>query len=700
MGFIRDRIAARHHQPSCQPCDSQPHFVQSPCAPQPLVYNTPYAAMSGGCQPSQFQPVQFQPTADRSTMPAMPSVTIVDAAPKSDQKAEKQGAQGAGADGSYGKKRGEKSLPDIELRRPSATRDQTQLPRLSVEDHYQFDGGKPAKRSESRSDAQSDRTRQLEKELRITRDEIDNLKKQIEQLRADQKALLTQLQQPGGRAVVQPPVAGAPYIPHPGQQGPFTPPPVVQPGQLGPLTPPPVAQPGQHAPYAPPPVAQPGQHAPYAPPPVAQPGQPSPLAPKQTATPPADVKPWEAPAQPPVVLAKPWEAPAPQPKEVKPPTGVVPPVAVPGQPGSGEAPKIVPQQPPPLAPVQPPAKAEVQRQTPPVLQPGQPPQPGQPAQPGKAPEKPKDEDDPVKRALAESKRLVAAQKDRKIEEVKAPFERFMQGERQRLTRAMDNSAQDHPEMTSANTSWLLSQDNERLIRDSGYKKKLDDVGWCWTNAGVIEEENKVKDERAGQWEQVRNNASNKNDPYYERKQGILNEIMNGWHLMEGRKFGRKNDDRGDNPLCNNKLQWQIDAAEALVRVNNTAGISHDYSTRAIIRGLVGDVRANTVVLPVPEAARIKLLEAITPMSKESGNAFLGANSKDTAVATVVTALERSHDSRKPEADFQIAAINKLSDLDDIRGMAVLQKLAAESASTKVRELAAKKVEALREKVMP
>jgi hypothetical protein len=176
--------------------------------------------------------------------------------------------------------------------------------------------------------------------------------------------------------------------------------------------------------------------------------------------------------------------------------------------------------------------------------------------------------------------------------------------------------------------------------------------------------------------------------------------MNGWHLSEGMRFGRKNDVRGDNPLRTNKLQWQVEAAETLVRVNTTHGLDHDFSTRAIIRGLVGNVRVNTIEMSVPEAARIKLLDAITPMSKETGNAFLGPNPKDTAVATVITALERSHDGRRPEPDFQVAAINKLIELDDVRAIAVLQKLAAESASTKVRELAAKKVDALREKVSP
>lgn len=289
MGFIRDRIAARHQQSSCQPCDSQPHFVQSPCAPQPLVYNTPYATMGGGCQPSQFQPAQFQPTADRSTMPAMPAVTIVDAASASDsRKTAAPKADGFRPDGLKEKQRSEKYLPSVELPLPSRSRDQARAPKLDVGDCYQFDGSKPSKSSEAGPEVQSDRTRQLERELRIARDEIDNLKKQIEQLRADQRALMIQLQQPGGRAVVQPPVSGTPYIPQPG--------------------------------------AQAGHVGPYTPPPVAQPGQPPPLVPRPAAPPLSGGQPWEAPAHPASPpVAKPWEAPSPTARatDVKPPVVTV-----------------------------------------------------------------------------------------------------------------------------------------------------------------------------------------------------------------------------------------------------------------------------------------------------------------------------------------------------------------------------------------
>jgi hypothetical protein len=74
--------------------------------------------------------------------------------------------------------------------------------------------------------------------------------------------------------------------------------------------------------------------------------------------------------------------------------------------------------------------------------------------------------------------------------------------------------------------------------------------------------------------------------------------------------------------------------------------------------------------------------------------------KDTAFAIVVTALERSHASRQPEEAFQAAAINKLMELNDPRAYFVLQKLATESPSNKIKELATKHAQDLRKKLAP
>jgi hypothetical protein len=327
-----------------------------------------------------------------------------------------------------------------------------------------------------------------------------------------------------------------------------------------------------------------------------------------------------------------------------------------------------------------------------------------PGQPGVQPLKPQElgkaGDDFATRLRTDANLQTEVQRDRKIEELKVPFERYMQGERERLTRAMDSSSKDHPETASANTAWLLSQPAESLIRDFGFAAKMKDVEWYFREKYVIADENKVSDQRKEQWEQVRNSASNPEDPNWEKKQGVLQEIMNGSHIADGRKFGRMNSERGDNPVSNNKLQWQVEAAEALVKANS-ANVNHDFSTRAIIRGLVGNSNARGEVdLWVPEAARIKLLDAITPMSKEAGNAFLGANPKDTALATVITALERSHASRKSEEGFQTAAINKLMEFDDARGIAILQKLSTESANTKIKDQATVQLKKLREKIKP
>lgn len=678
MGFIRDRIAARHHQSSCQPCDSQPHIVQSPCAPQPLVYGTPYANMGGGCQPCQM-PMDRTPV-------NMPSVTICDSAGSPEPKNRRERSE----------------VPPL----PRLRSDKPQLPALAVEDLYQYDGGKssaipnfrrqgaprPAddlyqydgtggrRPSDGRPGVvidQTDRSRQLERELRIARDEIDNLKKQVDQMRADQRALLDKMAQQYGRSPVQPPGAQGPYAP-----------PVAQPGQPGRYVPPPVAQPGPSRRDVPPPIAQPGPSGRDVPPPVVQPGAQGPARPSL----PSDVKPPVGRAASPGA-PRPWEAPLPAPVAPKAPIAPVAPVA----PIAPVAPVAPVAKPGVLAPVAPPPEVK----SPPPVAPPQPvtaaprrtevPKAGSPQ-----PHPP--QEDFVQKMKADSDKLIAAQQDRKLEDMKAPFDKFMQGERERLTRSMDNNTKDHPETTPANTSWLLSQDAEKLIRDFGYKKAMDDVTWRFRSSAVVNDENGVRDERTKQWQQVRDNAGNKNDPNYEKKQGVLNEIMNGWHIVDGQRFGRMNDERGDDPLRNNKLQWQVDAAEALTRVNRTAGISHDYSTRAIIHGLVGDARGQGVQLPVPEAARIKLLDAIVPMSKETGNAFLGANPKDTAVATVVASLERSHASRRPEEEFQIAAINKLMELDDLRGIGVLQKLSTESSSTRVKELATKQAKVLRDKI--
>ncbi len=552
----------------------------------------------------------------------MPSVTFTDSPPQAEAQHDKRYAPPA-PDSRRDK------IPPLPRLRSS---DAAPLPSMSIDDVYKYDGSGLARRSDTRPNSTpADLSRQNERELRIARDEIDNLKKQIEQMKAD----VARMQRP----------------------------------QLVPQ--------GQ-APYRPAPVVPPGSQAPFYPPPVVQPGSDKKPYPVQPLLPPS-ARPWEAPYQPvPVPAVRPGIPPA---DRTAPPGAIAPPRVVPGRPVSPEAPKQ-------------PVSPEIPRQ--PVVVP--------PRQPGVQPLRPQDvgkaNDDFAARLRADNNLQSEAKLDRKVEDLKAPFERYMQGERERLTRAMDGSSKDHPETAGNNTAWLLSQPAESLIRDFGFAAKMKDVDWYFREKYVIADENKVSDERKEQWEQVRNSASNPQDPNWEKKQGVLHEIMNGSHIAEGRRFGRMNSERGDNPVSNNKLQWQVEAAEALVKANS-ANVNHDFSTRAIIRGLVGNSNARgEVYLPVPEAARIKLLDAITPMSKEAGNAFLGANPKDTALATVITALERSHASRRPEEAFQTAALNKLMEFDDARGIAVLQKLSTESANTKIKDQATAQLKKLRDKIKP
>jgi hypothetical protein len=379
---------------------------------------------------------------------------------------------------------------------------------------------------------------------------------------------------------------------------------------------------------------------------------------------------------------------------------------VPFKPGTVEPPKPLPFKPadPPKseirpAPGQQPAKPiEFPKPAPQQVKPIEGPRPG--SQQVKPIEGPRPGFKTVEQLVKENEEILQARVTGKVEQIKAGFDKYMKGEEVRLSRAISTKEAEHPTTSSASTRWLLDQGRENLIPDWKFTKKIDDVGSKWTTNGVISSENELVAARAEQWEQVRSNAANKQDPNMETKQALLHEIMTGQHL-DGRKFGRTNDSRGDNPLKTDKVQMQVEAAEAQVKANGTSGINHDFTTRSIISGLRGEGRKDDsgnvsgVYLPVPEKARIKLLDAIVPMSNDTGNPFLDGKPKDVALATVVTALERSHASGKPEETFQLAAINKAMELKDPRALGIMEKLSTESSMPKVKALATQKVAELR-----
>jgi hypothetical protein len=520
------------------------------------------------------------------------------------------------------------------------------LPIPAAADLYKYDGGEQRKKGGAQKDEPTERERKTERELRSARDEIDNLKKQLEQLREGQKELLRRLPKP---ELSQPGQTQPQPFPRRTSDSPIP----INPARSG----------GGDRPFNP---AQPGggepQPRPFTPPPLVQP--------KPEQRNPLQRKPWE--------MALPPPQPVEKPKPFKP--GDPPKVEVRPAPGQ------------PVKPIEVPNPAPVQ------VKPIEGPRPG--AVQVKPIEGPRPGSKTVEQLVKENEAILQARVTAKAEEIKAGFDKYMKGEEVRLSRAISTKEADHPSTSSSSTRWLLEQGNENLIPDWKFTQKINDVGSKWTTNGVISSENELVKTRAEQWEQVRSNAANPQDPNMETKQALLHEIMTGQHL-DGRKFGRTNDSRGDNPLKTDKEQMQVEAAEAQVKANGTAGINHDFPTRSIIAGLRGEARKDAsgnvtgVYLPVPERARIKLLDAIVPMSNDTGNPFLDGKPKDVALATVVTALDRSHASGRPEETFQMAAINKAMELKDPRALGIMEKLSTESSMPKVKALATQKVAELR-----
>ncbi len=547
------------------------------------------------------------------------------------------------------------------------------LPIPPAADLYRYDGGEQRKRGGSQKDEPTERERKTERELRAARDEIDNLKKQLEQLREGQKELLRRLPRP---ELIQPGQAQPQPFPRRTSDSPIPFNPVRPGGETQPRSFNPVRPGGETQPRPFNPVRSGGetQPRPFNPPPLIQP----------------------KPEQGNPLQRKPWEMALPAP--LKPDT-----TPLPSKPGILEQPKpFKPADPPKAeirpAPVQPAKPIELPKPGPQQVQPIEGPRPG--SQQVKPIEGPRPGSKTVEQLVKENEEILQARVTGKVEQIKSGFDKYMKGEEVRLSRAISTKEAEHPSTSSASTRWLLDQDRENLIPDWKFTKKIDDVGYKWTTDGVISSENELVAARAEQWEQVRSNAANKQDPNMETKQALLHEIMTGQHL-DGRKFGRTNDSRGDSPLKTDKEQMQVEAAEAQVKANGTAGINHDFTTRSIIAGLRGEARkdgSGNVIgayLPVPEKARIKLLDAIVPMSNDTGNPFLDGKPKDVALAAVVTALDRSHVSGRPEETFQMAAINKAMELKDPRALGIMEKLSTESSMPKVKALATQKVAELR-----
>jgi hypothetical protein len=302
----------------------------------------------------------------------------------------------------------------------------------------------------------------------------------------------------------------------------------------------------------------------------------------------------------------------------------------------------------------------------------------------------------VRQAVADSQKIIDAQVNRKVDEVKASFDTYLKGEDVRLSGAMRTSQIEHPNTSPEQVGWLLQQGQENLITDWQFRKQLKDIGSKLFTDSVINEENALVAKRQEQWDQIRSNAANPGDPNMESKQAILFQIITGSYT-DGQEFGRMNGNRPE-PLKTNVRQMKLEGAEALVKANATKGIDHDLTTRETIELLRGKQRKDgSYFMIAPEDVRIKLLDAMIPMSKDDNNRFLGKHPKDVVLATLVTALDRSHLSNAREESFQLAAMQKVMELDDVRAIGIIQKLSVESSINKVRDAAIIHLSKLKEK---
>jgi hypothetical protein len=259
------------------------------------------------------------------------------------------------------------------------------------------------------------------------------------------------------------------------------------------------------------------------------------------------------------------------------------------------------------------------------------------------------------------------------------FNKFSEGVDRRLNGAVATMKDDHPTATAEMTKWLREQADMNLLADGDIRAKLNNLGTYFTGSGRRADEDALVEKRAQQWQDLRLQAANPEDPNHKAKQYMLYEFMTGKHT-DGFNFGTENDYRvrnGGSALKTDREEWQKQAAKALVEIIKKPGVEHELATRLIIDGLNNP--------KVPVSVRVELLAGIEHMAKDTQNKYLDGHPGPTAVAVVVRSLLKSHNEKEDNGDFQRAAMNKLVEMKAEVAYGVIEYLAREGGSDRTRQ---------------
>lgn len=264
-------------------------------------------------------------------------------------------------------------------------------------------------------------------------------------------------------------------------------------------------------------------------------------------------------------------------------------------------------------------------------------------------------------------------------QIQSNFNSFLDSENRRLEGAVPTVKDDHPTATKETTKWLREQEDMNLLADGDIRNKLNNLGTYFTTSGRLADEDALMQKRSEQWQDLRIQAGNSQDPNHKSKQFMLYEFMTGSHT-DGYKFGNANESResaGGSALRTDRERMSVEAAEALTKIVANPNVKHELSARLIADGL-----SNT---KVPIAARVKLLDAIEPIAKDAPNQYLDGHPRATAVAMVVRSLLKSHQEKENNGDFQRAAMEKLVKMNAEEAYGAIEFISRESGSDTTRQ---------------
>lgn len=268
---------------------------------------------------------------------------------------------------------------------------------------------------------------------------------------------------------------------------------------------------------------------------------------------------------------------------------------------------------------------------------------------------------------------------------------------------------------SAEAAKLLGYDDMNLIGHRQFEAKVkDQYHTLWRRSSIRTAEDGVAQERADQWEALRKNAGNQEDPNYLHKQYLLYEIAGGRHIAykEGTKVSNYNEDRDADgkPLISSRGTWQIEATEKLAEIAKDPKLNHEVVARVLPELLRHS--------QVPQAAKLKALEGVVALAQDKTSSFMDVRTeeakknpsfpyadgkpRDVAVASIVKAMHADNNSYsgQPDLEFQEAALKSLVQLKAVDSINQLRTIQAQTVDAKLRDLIGKYADKITDAAKP